>query len=400
MTDSEVLTRAIECGIVDISTLEQDIAMKLKQKYLEQHKNKIWQGKNGLWYTTVPCSDKKDGRRLIKRKTREALEDAIVEHYENPNEDYSQTFQSVFQKWVDHKLEFEEICKGTYDRYIEDYNRFLKGTDFSKKRIKSITEDDIEDIIRQIIVEKQLKRKAYAGFRTIIMGTFKYAKRKKMTQISITIFFQELDLSNRMFRHEVRDDKKQVYTQNEVAILVKWLESHPNIINLGIAFDFYTGLRSGELCALKYSDLDGDELHIQRQQIRFRNEDGKYTYEIVDYTKTEEGDRYVYLPKKAVNIFRQMKLLNPFSEYVFMDQRKSQFNKYLRKACAECGLEFRSMHKIRKTYGTTLIDNGVEDSLIMSQMGHKDISTTRSYYYYSNKDNEYKRKQIENAVNF
>jgi integrase len=58
------------------------------------------------------------------------------------------------------------------------------------------------------------------------------------------------------------------------------------------------------------------------------------------------------------------------------------------------------MHKLRKTYGTTLIDNGVDESLIMTQMGHKDISTTRKYYYYANKDSDTNRKQIRNAINF
>lgn len=38
------------------------------------------------------------------------------------------------------------------------------------------------------------------------------------------------------------------------------------------------------------------------------------------------------------------------------------------------------MHKIRKTYGTTLIDNNVDDALVAEMMGHKDISTTKKYY--------------------
>ena len=52
------------------------------------------------------------------------------------------------------------------------------------------------------------------------------------------------------------------------------------------------------------------------------------------------------------------------------------------------------MHKLRKTYGTMLIDSGLEDGTIMSQMGHSDITTTRKYYYYSNKDEEEKTIQI------
>ena len=44
-----------------------------------------------------------------------------------------------------------------------------------------------------------------------------------------------------------------------------------------------------------------------------------------------------------------------------------------------------------------LIDNCVEDSIIMSQMGHSDITTTLKYYYYCNANEDYKAEQIEKA---
>ena len=88
---------------------------------------------------------------------------------------------------------------------------------------------------------------------------------------------------------------------------------------------------------------------------------------------------------------------------MFEDGHRVQTNTYndrLKLACNKIGIPVRTMHKLRKTYGTTLIDNNVDESLIMEQMGHKDISTTRKYYYFANKDNDNKRKQIRNAINF
>lgn len=389
-----------ESANIDITAIEREFNMQKRQDYLNSHNRKIWQGKNGCWYTTVPCQDRKDGRRLIKRKTRESLDDAIVDYYENPGKQIRTLFSTVFKNWIEYKLDMGEICKGTYDRYIQDYTRYIKGTDFDKKRIKQITEDDIEELIRKVIVENNLKSKAYAGFRTLIIGTFKYAKRKKLTDISISMFFSDLDLSRRIFRSDTKKDKMQVYTADEVRILMDWLLSHPHIMNFGIAFDFLTGLRSGELSGLKYSDLNGDELHVQRQQIRFLDDDNKYKYEVVDYTKTADSDRYVAIPQKAISIFKQMRLMNPWGEYIFQGYNKQQFNKYLKKACDACGIEYRSMHKIRKTYATNLIDKGVEYSVIKSQMGHSDIKTTMEHYYFSNKGKDYIKQQIEGAVNY
>ena len=66
--------------------------------------------------------------------------------------------------------------------------------------------------------------------------------------------------------------------------------------------------------------------------------------------------------------------------------------------CDAVGISHKSPHKIRKTYGTMLIDGGVDESIIMEQMGHKDIMTTKKYYYFSNKSDEKKYEQIEKAV--
>lgn len=76
------------------------------------------------------------------------------------------------------------------------------------------------------------------------------------------------------------------------------------------------------------------------------------------------------------------------------------FNDRLYKACDACDLPRRSMHKIRKTYGTLLLDSDIEDSLVMEQMGHSDIATTRRYYHYSMKNEKNKLSQIAQAVRF
>lgn len=256
-------------------------------------------------------------------------------------------------------------------------------------------------MLRETIIQMNLKRKQFAGLRSIIGGVFKYAKRQKYTNISISLFFQDLELSNRMFRRDKKNDNEQVFSEDETPILLKYLLAHPeDLLYLGIVLDFYTGLRTGELVALKFSDVEDGQIHVQRQQVRTSDNDGRVVYQIVDYTKTENGDRYVYLTESAQKVIKRIKMLNPFGEYMFPGIKKHCFNNKLYRACQRCGITPRSMHKIRKTYGTQLIDSGVDDSLIMTQMGHRNIQTTRNYYYFARKNNAHQREQIEKAVNY
>ena len=79
---------------------------------------------------------------------------------------------------------------------------------------------------------------------------------------------------------------------------------------------------------------------------------------------------------------------------------ENTFNKRLNSVCEELHITPKSTHKIRRTYGTTLIDNSVNESTIAEQMGHSDISDTKSYYYYSNKSKSTKLEQLNKAINF
>ena len=66
--------------------------------------------------------------------------------------------------------------------------------------------------------------------------------------------------------------------------------------------------------------------------------------------------------------------------------------------CTALNIPKKSMHKIRRIYGTTLIDEKVDESIIMEQMGHSEISTTQKFYCFSNKTPKNKEAQIEKAI--
>ena len=75
--------------------------------------------------------------------------------------------------------------------------------------------------------------------------------------------------------------------------------------------------------------------------------------------------------------------------------RTYTFTYRLKALCQKVGIVEKSLNKIRKTYGTILIDNGVDESLIISQMGHTDIRTTKQYYYKNRKTLQQKSKMID-----
>lgn len=396
-----ILRYALENDIIDLNHIQSVINMKNDLKILDSHPYKIWCGNNGNWYTYLPDENKK--RILKKRRTKEDIENVIISYWKEKNNTH--TLESVFFEWVNDKLKYGEIQKGTFDRYETDFCRFFNEseTDLSKIDVALISEDVLEEFIRLTIKNKNLTSKSYAGLRTILLGTFKYAKKHKYTEINISTFFSNLDLSKRIFKKNIKNKENEVFTEEEIELIIRYINGrNDKIRELGILLAIYTGLRPGELASLKHEDINIKEktLHVCRTEIKYKDENGKCVIDVRDYPKSEAGDRYLILCDKAINVIERILRLNKSGKFLIQDEytkrriTENGFNHKLSRICDAVKIHKRTMHKLRKTYGTKLIDNGVNDSIITEQMGHADIKTTRKYYYFSNHNQEEKIRQL------
>ena len=399
LSDKELLNYALENGMIDVSTIQKTIEMNERKKYLEMHNHDVWQGKDGYFYTKVDDETKPGGRRMIKKSQRKAVEDAIVEFYKGKSNE--PTIESVFAEWIEQKIEYGEIQKQTKERYEVDFIRFF--VDIKEKKIKYITEEDLEDFVKTSIYKNHLKAKAWANLRTILIGIFKFAKKRGYTNISITSFLGDLEISRKAFCKDKKTDEESVFTDFEMRNLVKCLQEMPNMANLAVLMAAYTGMRAGEVVALKWEDINEKYIYVHRTQIRYRK-DGKDIYEVRDFPKTEAGVRKIVIVENLKSILKRLRLLNPFSEYVFTKDgevmKKCVPSSSLRRMCDKAGIPRRGMHVLRKTYATRLLNANVDESVIINQMGHTDIATTKGHYYYNDKGIEKMAESIGKVINY
>ena len=387
-------------GNIELSDMHQAmIQMTERKKYLAMQPYEIWQGTDGKYHTYLPGED---GERLHrKRKTKQELEQVIIEYWKTIAE--KEYFLDVFDLWVKEKLEMGDIYKQTYDKYCSDAIRFFKDTDFSKIEFHLITTKDLEKFIKKRIVEMKLSSKGYSAMRLIIIGVFRYGYNEDKTNIDIKTFFNNLTLSRKIFTKQ--DSKPQVFTDEEVSKIEEFIRSRePSVINQAILLGFYTGLRVGEIVALTKDDIDlkNRVIHVTKTEIKFK--DGKTVFEVRDNPKSEAGIRDVYMCDEAIQVYKTVLRINPFTEYLFTSSGQrchgKEITKKLYSICDQLGIPRRSMHKTRKTYATKLINAGVPESIVKNQMGHSDIKTTFEYYYGNNFSTGERNRQIDNAINY
>ena len=414
--EKEKMKEALHVLLINGMIDEDAFIMKLnimeekeRREILEKHKYKISEieQRNGsVAYVTHLYSNTAKGHRTsLTRKTKSELEDAIIEHYKNQNVEI--TFSKAFYNCYDEKLKYDEITKATYDRYINTFKRFFSDESkfsLTRKKLSKVTEGDIEDCLKQIIKEYNLSRKSFDLLKIIVKGTFKYAKSHHYCNIAISSFFDDLTLPK--FKTVKKTDSDEVFKDEEVRKILEYSYIHNEIRVYGIALNFYTGLRVGELSALKKEDINLHDriIRVQRTEVTERDNGGKCVVAVKNQTKTDAGYREVLIPDVAINLLKSIMELSGDGEYLFERHgervRGNNFNQVLSKVLNELKLPHRSFHKIRKTYASTLYKHNVPEAIITKNIGHTDIDTTRKYYVYANDSKEQELDEINNAISY
>lgn len=131
------------------------------------------------------------------------------------------------------------------------------------------------------------------------------------------------------------------------------------------------GLRRGEACGLKWSDIDlrTGEVRIARSRQVVRGE------EVIEAPKTEKSVRSCWLPKFAVRRLRKLK-----GKGWLCDLTPDRIARRIASACKRRNVPCVSMTNLRHTWATLAVEAGVGIETIAMMLGHTDISTAYAHY--------------------
>lgn len=398
--NNDDLKYAIENGIINLSHIQEQIEMNKREEILKEYRDSIWKASDGYWKIRMTY-DETGQRKMFKRKSKKDLEDLIVkthrEKIENPK------IKTIFKEWAQRKFDLKKISVQTYQRYHQDFTRFF-GT-LGEQKIRSLEPGDISNFLEEQIGEHNLTAKAFCNLKTITRGTLKWAKRNKLIDWNVQELFYDLDVTDKSFKKIIKEDSKEVFNDAEMRRIIEYLKENQDIVNLGILLMFVTGLRVGELSALKWEDWDSNTgiVRIRRTEVR-HYENHKGIFEVKDFPKTEAGIRNVVVPQGCIWILQKLRNMSAFCEYIFSKDGKRlntySFRNRLRTVCKNTGCVQKSPHKIRKTYCTILLDHSVDNQMVISQMGHANISCSETYYHRDRKNLQKKQKIMDSIDEF
>lgn len=378
------------------------INMKEKDKILSQHPYDIWQATDGRFKTYLPDETKKNNRRLVARSNLDNLKQLIVDDYKTRHKKKERTERLTLRKLYPEWFAYKELhtTSTTYMHVIDNtWKRFYSEDAIIDKPLEEFNKIMLETWALRKVKDTNMTKKQYFNNTVIIRQALAYALEKGYIQSNP---FEQVKVNAKLFRKVLKkQDATQVYLYEEqkqiVAEALKDFKERGHNASLAVALYFQLGLRVGELVALKKSDINGNYLTIERMEVRQEEKqpDGKWKrtgYLVVDHTKTEAGQRNVYLTgeaKKYLQMILDCNKTNGYSDedYLLLDKNgrihELAINSHIRRYCNALGMPIKSSHKIRKTYISSLIDSGLNINKVRAFAGHESELTTYNSYCYS-----------------
>ena len=194
----------------------------------------------------------------------------------------------------------------------------------------------------------------------------------------------------------------RVLSVSEQSVLTEYLLDDMDFIKLGIYLSLFTGIRIGELCALKWENINLYEkmLYVKKTMQRIQTYDMlQKTKVIISSPKSACSLREIPLPDFLCNMLKKYKRADDYfllsgSVQEYVEPRALQYK--FKKIIKDCGLTDVNFHALRHTFATRCVEAGFEIKTLSEILGHSSVKITLDRYVHSSM--ELKRKNMEKLV--
>lgn len=334
------------------------------------------------------------------------------------------SYSDYLDYWIEHYCK-SNLKYNTIQTYVTIINKYLKPN-IGSYRLTSITSVRLNTFISELCMKHDYSRVYFANILKVLKGSFRdacdvYGLIKYNPALTI-----RLPKMNKSI-----EDVKHVYSQEEIE---KILDRFKNDDTFTCAFltSCYTGMRTGEVFALTWEDIDLENRIININHSVYDKKKDKKGRWFIGTTKTETGIRKIHISQTlymALNNFKlkQDKLKKLYGNkyhYYHIEKEKNAYGKVVEYRIVEndstgntynninlvftihdgtykgtdiikypysiihneLGIKKCRFYDLRGSYATKILKNGVEIRDVADILGHRNIETTENYYISSSKE--------------
>lgn len=308
------------------------------------------------------------------------VEDACIhDNSQNSGNEWNITFQMMANEWL--LLQKPQLKPSSFVKYSNILNKYLLPR-YGAICVQEIARSDFLTFSRSLLENHEgcrdgLAPKTVNCIISVMKSIMEYAYREHHTRTA--------DL-----RHtEVKQPQTtmRILSRYEQGRLNRELVENLDLCNLGILLCLYTGIRIGEICALKWGDISFEEnyMFIQRTMQRIQNLDrtAEKTSIVISSPKSDCSFRKIPIPKEVMLYLRQYRgddsafLLTGRSD-AYVEPRCLE-NRFKRRT-EKCGIRDVKFHALRHTFATRCVELGFDIKSLSEILGHSSVNITLNRY--------------------
>lgn len=300
------------------------------------------------------------------------------------------TYNDILKLWLNTKKDLKLQSLLNYENLI---NNYLINT-IGNKNIKELKSNDIENLF----IEFKGKNVATSTRKTLI-----YIIRASLNYAYNNNYSEYIDVSNIKFK--LSNKTIFVLSKEEQSTLENKLKDKPNIRKICLLLCLYTGLRVGEVCGLKWEDIDfsNKSLTIKRTIVRVKNKDenSQSKTKLIESTpKSDTSNRIIPIPEFIICLLSEFKSNNNY--FILSNSKKLYDSRLLEsfysRLLKSCNIKPNKFHTLRHTFATRSIESKMDIKTLSEILGHSQVETTLKLYVHPTY--EMKKISIENLVRF
>ena len=295
-------------------------------------------------------------------------------------------------QWLDSKR--CKVKESTFSRYTNIIERYIiptLGGTFLHELSNRMLAQYVDDLLCAGRIDRKagLAPKTVSDILIVLKAVLRYAG-KNGCEIDVRLE----DLVVRRHRQEMR--VLTIHEQNQLATL---FESPEDKRCIGVMISLYAGLRLGEVCALRWENIDLNNQIIRvrttMQRVQNHTGTGRKTKIIITEPKSESSIRDIPIPDFMVAVLRTIQA--PGDAFVLSGRADKiveprSMENYFRRCVEKCGIASANYHALRHSFATRCIEAGFDIKSLSEILGHSNVGITLDRYVHSSF--EQKRKNM------
>ena len=208
------------------------------------------------------------------------------------------------------------------------------------------------------------------------------------------------EYSNFEIKYPTERERKDVEVLNRAdhKKILDYVQANFTFRNLGIYICLNTGLRIGEICALRWRDIDMERgvISVRQtiQRIYIIDGDVRRTELVIDTPKTKNSIRDIPMTKELKRLIKHIKQIINNDYFVLTNEPKPTeprtYRNYYKQFINDLGISELKFHGLRHSFATRCIESQCDYKTVSVLLGHSNISTTLNLYVHPNMEQKQK----------